>query len=312
MATEVAYIGAQVGFESMTQALADGLEGVFVHANRDALSAAMTHVAAILDASMRIRITDAMVEQAPELRVISCATTGADHIERAVLDRRGIPVHTLKEDKDVIRGLTPAAELSWCLLMSCARRLVPAAAHVRSGKWIREDFPGIMLRGKTLGVIGCGRIGSWMARYAHAFGMQVLGHDPYLDVVPEPILKVALAELLKGSDVISVHVPLNDETAGLVSADCFDKMKSGTIFINTSRGAVADETALLAALESGRLAAAGLDVLDGEPDIEAHPLVDYARNNDNLIITPHCGGFSPDAVAIVCNRAAEKINRYFG
>ena len=100
---------------------------------------------------------------------------------------------------------------------------------------------------------------------------------------------------------------LSDATRGLISADVFDRMKPGAIFINTSRGAVADEAALLKGLESGRLAAAGLDVLEGEPDIETHPLLKYARAHDNLLITPHCGGYSPDAVRLVCRRAAEKV-----
>jgi D-3-phosphoglycerate dehydrogenase len=155
--------------------------------------------------------------------------------------------------------------------------------------------------------VGCGRIGGWMARYGAAFGMRVVGHDPFVDPWPDGIRRVPLEELVETSDVVSVHVHLSAETRGLVSAALFERMKPGAIFVNTSRGALADEAALLRALESGRLAAAGLDVLEGEPAIEGHPLLAYARRHSNLILTPHCGGFSPDAVRLVCARAAEKI-----
>jgi D-3-phosphoglycerate dehydrogenase len=239
--------------------------------------------------------------------MISCATTGSDHIACDEAERRGIEVRTLKEDGALLQGLTPAAELSWTLLMACARRLVPAVAHVRQGGWVREEFPGLMLRGRTLGLIGCGRIGQWMARYASAFEMKVIGHDPYIDPWPSGIERLPLNDLVERADVVSVHVTLNEQTRGLLSAALFARMRPGAVVINTSRGAVADEAALLRGLESGRISAAGLDVLNGEPDIESHPLLAYARGHDNLLITPHCGGYSPDAVRVVCRRAAEKI-----
>ena len=146
-----------------------------------------------------------------------------------------------------------------------------------------------------------------MARYGRAFGMDVVGYDPELKSWPETITPMSLTEVVETSDVISVHVHLSDATRGLISAELFRRMKPGAIFLNTSRGAVADEAALLNALQSGHLSAAGLDVLEGEPAIENHPLRQYAERHDNLLITPHCGGFSPDAVRIVCARAAEKI-----
>jgi D-3-phosphoglycerate dehydrogenase len=135
----------------------------------------------------------------------------------------------------------------------------------------------------------------------------VVGYDPFQDTLPEGVRRVPLDELVATSDVVTVHVHLSDETRGLLSADLIGRIKPGAIFLNTSRGALADEAALLEALKSGRLAAAGLDVLDGEPDVANHPLRLYAQAHANLLITPHCGGFSPDAVRVVCRRAAEKI-----
>ena len=146
-----------------------------------------------------------------------------------------------------------------------------------------------------------------MVRYGQAFGMDTVAYDPMTISLPEGVTSLSLSELVATSDVVTVHVHLSSTTRGLVSADLFRLMKPGAIFLNTSRGALVDEIALLEALEGGRLAAAGLDVLDGEPDIENHPLRLYAMRHENLLITPHCGGFSPDAVKIVCRRAAEKI-----
>jgi D-3-phosphoglycerate dehydrogenase len=214
------------------------------------------------------------------------------------------------EDKELLLNLTPAAELSWALLLACARMLPAAINHVKSGGWSREMFPGVMLKGKRIGIIGCGRIGTWMSRYARAFGMDIVGYDPLLDDFPPQIRPVSLEELVRTSDFITIHVPLNKDTKELLSEDLFAILKSESILINTSRGAVVDEKALLKALESGRLLAAGLDVLTDEPDIEKSPLFQYAQTHDNLVITPHCGGFSHDAVRIVCRRAAEKIVEY--
>ena len=306
------YVGAAAGLEGLTAALGDRARAIHVAAEPGPLADALTTASAFIDASMKVRITDAMVAAAPQLGVISTATTGSDHIERAELDRRGIPVRTLREDPELLLGLTPAAELTWSLLMALARRLVPAVQHVRKGGWDREEFPGVMLRGKTLGLLGCGRIGQWMARYAKAFDMRVVGHDPFLAQWPDDIERVEREEVCAQADFVSVHVHLSDATRGLMGAKMFGLMRPTAYFLNTSRGAVADEAALLDALQQGRIAGAGVDVLDGEPDVTDHPLRLYAETHDNLLITPHCGGFSPDAVRIVCRRAGEKALETLG
>jgi D-3-phosphoglycerate dehydrogenase / 2-oxoglutarate reductase len=262
---------------------------------------------AILDASMKVRFDRAMLDRGARLQVISTATTGADHIDDQVLAERRIPLLTLNGEREVLHNLTPAAELSWLLLLACARRLHGAIQHVLAGQWMREEFPGIMLKGKTLGLIGCGRIGSWMARYAHAFDMEVIGYDPFVTPWPEQIRQYDLDSLLATADFISMHVPLNHQTRGMLGPREFGLVKPGAIFINTSRGGLIDEHALLQALADGRIRAAGIDVLEGEPAIDHHPLVGYAREHDNLIITPHIGGFSPDAVKVVVAHAARRI-----
>lgn len=306
----ILYLGAEVGAVAAGEVVADRAEIVVAPSNQKEVQSQIKTCDALLDASMKVRITDAMIASATNLKIISCATTGSDHIERGELKRRGIPVRTLVEDKELLLNLTPAAELSWALLLACARMLPAAISHVKSGGWNREMFPGVMLKGKRIGIIGCGRIGMWMSRYARAFGMDIVGYDPLLDDFPPQIRPVSLEELVRTSDFITIHVPLNKDTKELLSEDLFAILKSESILINTSRGAVVDEKALLKALESGRLLAAGLDVLTDEPDIEKSPLFQYAQTHDNLVITPHCGGFSHDAVRIVCRRAAEKIVEY--
>ena len=312
MTATIAYLGAPEGFEALREAAGKRATAVHSDAEPAALARILATASGLLDASMRVPITPELVGKAPNLRIISCATTGSDHISRPATEPRGIVIRTLREDGPLLQNLTPAAELSWALLMACARRLPAAIAHVQAGKWVREEFPGTMLNGRRLGVIGLGRIGGWMSRYAHAFGMEVVGYDPYQATTPEGVRRVELSEMFRTSDFVTVHVHLTPETTGLVSRALLAEVKPGAVLINTSRGAIVDEKALLGALQSGRLGGAGLDVLDGEPNIDQHPLVVYARKNPNVLITPHIGGFSPDAVRIVCRRAADKILEHLG
>ncbi len=306
----ILYLGAEVGALAAEEVVDGRAEVRRIPAEPDDVRTHIKTCAALLDASMKVRISDRMVASADGLKIISCATTGSDHIDRRELDSRGIPVRTLMEDRELLLNLTPAAELSWALLMACARKLPAAVNHVVAGGWNREQFPGIMLNGRRIGIIGCGRIGTWMSRYARAFGMDIVGYDPVISEFPPHIRPVSLEELARTSDFITIHVPLADNTIGLFSENHCAMVKPGAILINTSRGAIVDEQGLLKALESNQMGAAGLDVLADEPDIQKSPLYHYARAHDNLIITPHCGGFSHDAVKVVCRRAAEKIVEY--
>jgi D-3-phosphoglycerate dehydrogenase len=309
---KITYLGPDIGYSAIVSEFGTLIEWVHAVSTIPATKKALLDSDALIDASMKVKITDEMVKEAPHLKIISCATTGSDHIDLTEIESRGIQFRTLKEDRKFLKNLTPAAEHSWSLLMACSRKLPAAFDHVKSGMWDRENFPGIMLKGKKIGIIGCGRIGSWMGRYANAFGMEIFGYDPYVDPLPENFTKSELNELMSNCDFITVHVHLTDETKRLVSRECFEVIKPGCIFINTSRGSVIDQVALLEFLKNGHMLAAGLDVLEGEPDTDHNPLVEYARNHDNLIITPHCGGFSPDAVAMVSVHAARKVIKSLG
>lgn len=308
---KIVYTGGEHGYRAAKETLAETAEVVHVEAEWEALQEALREADGFLDASMKVKITSAVFESANKLKIISCATTGSDHIDKIAADQHDVEIRTLREDAELLHNITPAAELSWALLMACSRKLKSAFSHVTDGNWSREEFPGIMLKGKRLGLIGCGRIGGWMSRYAAAFGMDVIGFDPFIKLFPETIKAVSIQEVFETSDFISIHVHLSPETTGLVSGELLQLCKRGVIIINTSRGQIMDESALLDGLKTGQIGAAGLDVLTGEPDIVDHPLVAFARSNSNLLITPHCGGYSPDALGLVCNRAAEKIRDKF-
>jgi len=303
----VLYLGPGEGLETVSEVLRKTTHLVSCPADESNLIAAVPSAVAIIDASMRVRINESILKHAKILKLISTATTGSDHIEIEALKQRGIVLRTLKEDKALIWNLTPAAELTWALIMGLVRKLVPASRSVQSGRWEREEFGGFLLNKKTLGLVGCGRIGQHIARYGQAFGMEVIGFDPYLREWPSTIRSVELPDLMSMSDIVSIHVHLTEETDGLIDRELLGKMPRGSFLINTSRAKVVDESALLDLLHKNHFGGVGLDVLTDEPEIENHPLVDFARSNDKLIITPHCGGYSPDAVRIVCRRAAEKV-----
>ena len=298
--------------DAILEAIGARLQLDHVEPTTEAVAAGLKEATAFLDASMKVRVGTDMIRQAPNLRVVATATTGADHIDEQALRERAIPLLTLKSQTEVLRSLTPAAEHSWLLLMACARQLRAATEHVLENGWNRTDFPGTMLKGKTIGIIGCGRIGGWIARYAQAFDMYTLGYDPFLEIWPPYIERVSLEDLLARSDFITLHVHLTPQTEGMLDRSCFERMKPSCVFINTSRGDLIDEQALLDGLKSGRIAAAGLDVLANEPNVAEHPLRIYAQDHPNLIITPHIGGYSLDAVRVVVRFSTERILDYLG
>jgi phosphoglycerate dehydrogenase-like enzyme len=307
----VAYLGPEQGRELVAEELGAGFRVEMAAATPESVGASLNDAEVFLDASMKVPLHRSLLEPAAKLKLVITATTGADHIDTAYLQTRDIPILTLKGQQQIINRLTPAAELSWMLLMACARKLRPAIHHVEQGDWNRELFPGIMLNGKTLGLVGCGRIGKWMARYANAFDMRVLGFDPYNQDWPEHLKPVKLLDLMRESHFISIHVHLTEETRQLIGVNELALVRPGTILINTARGAVVDEDALLAALEDGRIAAFGFDVLEGEPEVMKTRLWQYAQKDLNCVITPHIGGFSPDALTIVLRFTAQRIADFF-
>ena len=232
-------------------------------------------------------ITPALLDTAPQLQVISSISVGVDNYDIAALKRRGI---VLCHTPGVLTETT--ADTIFALVMATSRRLVELALHVREGRWTRnidESLFGWDVQGKTLGIVGFGRIGQAVARRAAlGFGMPVLYHNPVPAKVPALaglVQHVPLEQLLAQSDIVALTLPLTDETRGLMDARRFAQMKRGAIFVNGSRGAIVDEAALLAALDSGHLRAAGLDVFAIEPLPLASPL----RTHPSVTALPHIG-----------------------
>jgi D-3-phosphoglycerate dehydrogenase len=277
----------------------------------DEVDARLERADVIFDAYMKVPFPPERLGRARALKLFITATTGTTHVATAELERRGIPLLTLKGQEHVTRNITAAAELSWLLLMSVARPFRAAIQEPLAGEWDRNKYPGTMLRGRTLGVIGCGRIGTWVSRYATAFEMRVLGYDPLVSTLPATFEPADLDMLLATSDMVTLHVSYSEAARHLLNRDRIFRMKRGAVLVNTSRGELVDEAALLDALNSGHLSGAGLDVLQGEPDIDDHPLVRYAREHSNLVITPHIGGFSPDALRVVVDFSCERIRHFF-
>lgn len=225
------------------------------------------------------------------IRFIVSPTTGLNHIDLDHTARQGISIISLKGETAFLNQITATAELSWGLLLSLLRRIPQAHNSVMAGGWDRDHFKSRELQGATLGIIGLGRLGRKMARYAKAFEMKVLAGD-IKDVEAEGVEICDVDTLLSQADIVSLHADSRPENRHMINADSFSIMKNDALFINTARGDLVDEAALLEALQSGKLAGAALDVLQQEYEASdsAAALIKWAKAHENLIITPHIGG----------------------
>lgn len=239
---------------------------------------------------LRHRLDRALIEQA-RCRVIATAVTGLDHVDLDACRERGIRVVSLRGETAFLREVRATAEHTVALTLALLRNLPAAVGSAREGRWDRVPFRGHELHRKTAGIVGMGRLGSIVAGYFRAFGMHVLGTDPRADFPLDLAERVSLEELLERSDVVSLHVSYGPSTRRMIGEPELARMQPHAVLINTARGGVVDEGALARALESGRIAGAALDVLDGEPDIPpSHPLIQLAARRQNLLLTPHIGG----------------------
>ncbi len=282
-------------------ALLDGKAEIVRLAGGD--QAALMNLAAETDAILvrsSVRITREVIEASPRLRVIGRAGVGVDNIDLDAATERGIWVVNAPDGNSVA-----VAEHVFALMLALSRRLVAAAASASRGEWRRGAYRGEELHGKTLGILGLGRIGSRVAERARAFGMTVLAHDPFVAPSQAQSLGarlVPLGELLRESDYISLHVPANQGTEHLLGEAQLSLCKPGAYLINCSRGNVVDEAALLAALDSGRIGGAGLDVFEHEPPTDS-PLLRHPK----VVATPHIGGMTREAQRGVALAAVEQV-----
>ena len=247
-------------------------------------------------------VRDEDLAAAPRLKVVAKHGAGLDSIDCAAAARRGVPViYTPGANSNAV------AEHALGLLLALARNTSSADATLRSARpYQKEQFTGIELSGKTLGVIGLGRIGTRVARKAHGLEMRVIAYDPYVDrgaYQGPATFADSLAELLAGADFVTLHVPLTAETRHLIDAGTLARLKPGGLLVNTSRGEVIDETALGSALHAGTLAGAALDVFEVEPLAVAHPLT----RTPNTLLTPHVSGITAEAMAAVSEQVAHGV-----
>jgi D-3-phosphoglycerate dehydrogenase len=248
----------------------------------------------------RTKVTAAVFDAGKKLKVVGRAGVGVDNIDLVAAKSRGVTVVN-----SPMATTTAVAELTLGLMLDAVREIPRADSSLKIGKWLKKEFNGFELSGKTLGVIGFGRIGAAVAKRAAAFEMTILGYDPMVpadEIVKRGGTPVSLDELLAQSDMITMHLPLTDQTKGMINADVFAKMKNGAFLICAARGGVIDETALLEALNSGKLAGAALDVFTTEPpgltDLVMHP---------KLICTPHVGAQTVEAQRRASNDISEEV-----
>ena len=244
------------------------------------------------------KVGAAAMDAAPALRVISKHGSGTDTIDKAAAAQRGIDVVAA-----VGVNAAAVAEQALALLMSCAKSVVALDARMRGGHWDKSTHKSVELTGKTIGLIGLGAIGQRMAAMAHGMDMRVIGFDPYAQNLPAYVERVPLERIWRESDAISLHCPLTDDNRGMVNAAALAQCRSGVILVNTARGGLVDEDALLAAVRSGQVMAAGLDSFATEPMAAGHPFQQEPR----IILSPHIGGVTSAAYVNMGVAAARNI-----
>ncbi|MCD6325776.1 D-2-hydroxyacid dehydrogenase [Candidatus Bathyarchaeota archaeon] len=258
----------------------------------------------VLIVRSRTKVTREIIESGKHLKLIARAGSGLDNIDLKAAEEKGIAVINTPE-----ASADSVAELTIGLMVALARKMILADSSMKQGKWLKKELMGFLLKGKKLGLIGLGNIGLRVARIAKAMGMKILVTKR---VPPSPeLLKsleaefLPLDELLRQSDIVSIHVPLSKETRNMIDAEEIGKMKDGAFLINTSRGEIVNEKALLNALRSGKLGGAALDVYSVEPP-ENLELI----KQPSVICTPHIGAQTVEAQREASIRLAEKIIRF--
>lgn len=265
----------------------------------EAVVAAAGEVEAIL--ARTAKISAAVIRAAPRLKIVSRHGVGVDSVDVAECTRHGVLVTITGE-----ANAAAVSEHAFGMLLALSNKLVQAHASVKAGEWNRERFVGVELEGKTLGLVGLGRIGSRMARQAQGFGMEVLVYDPYIDAQKAQQAGASLADLpalLRQADFISLHIPLTAETRHLIGRAALALMKPSAVLINTARGGLIDEEALYEALVEGQIAGAALDVFEQEPLPGHYPLAHL----ENVLCSPHIAGQTAEALVKMSVGAAENI-----
>ena len=246
------------------------------------------------------KVTRKVIDAAAKLRVIGRAGVGVDNVDLEAATEKGVVVMNTPDGNTIA-----AAEHTVGLMVALVRNIAPADKSLKEGRWDRSLYVGAELQGKTLGVVGLGRIGSHVVRVAQALRMKVIAYDPYYPVERAAENEIELVELdflFERADVVSLHVPATDETRGMVNAACLGKMKKSAFLVNCARGALVDEAALLDAIKEEKIAGAALDVYGKEPP-GCRELVEHPK----VLSTPHLGASTREAQINVGVQIAEQI-----
>ena len=252
------------------------------------------------------------IDYAVKLKLIASPSTGTDHLDLVYLKKKHIKLFEISREYSLLKKFTATSELAFALILSLTRNIIPANQNVLRdiGK---RGFKGNQLYDKTLGILGLGRLGKISSNIGKGFGMKVIACDPNVKKYKD-VKMLSLEEVLKKCDVLSIHVHLNEETTNLINKDRLKLMKNTSILINTSRGKIVDEIALLDCLKNNLIAGAGLDVIDGEWLTDKnrinHPLIDYSKKNSNLLIVPHIGGSTEESIKYSRIFIAKKIVKF--
>src|SRR6202167_4019353 len=271
-------------------------------ANSGGLPAALADADALVVRSA-VQVDDALMEKAPKLRVIGRAGVGVDNIDAEAATRRGIVVMNTPGANAVA-----VAELTIGLMIALARKMPAANTTMHAGKWEKKNLQGSELRGKTLGILGLGRVGLEVARRARGFGLEIVGSDPFVSAAvarENGIILVPVEELFAKADFLTLHVGLTPQTAGIINAKTLAGMKKGVRIINCARGELVDDASLVAALKSGHVAGAALDVFAVEP-LKDSPYFEL----DNVILTPHIAGSTGEAQEAVGIQIAMQVREF--
>tara|TARA_B100000809_G_scaffold105703_1_gene104248 strand:+ start:46741 stop:47682 length:942 start_codon:yes stop_codon:yes gene_type:complete len=259
------------------------------------------------------KITEKIIEDA-RCKFILCAATGLDHINVNACNNKGITIISLKGESEFLKEVRATAEHTLGLLLSLIRKSKRAFEHAEDGNWNRYLFQGSELYKKKIGIYGLGRLGKILAEYYHVLGMEVFYFDTKNENIDTKFVKAVTAkELFSKVDYLSIHLPYNEETHFIIDKDLLKYLKPSACIVNTARGGVVNEIDLLNYIKEGKISGYATDVLYGEPNIANHPLITYAKNHENVIITPHIAGNTFESIekteAFVLEKLIKKLER---
>ena len=254
------------------------------------------------------KLDSTVLDKSTKCKYLLTPVTGIDHIDEKLCNELGIQIICLRGEVDFLKNVRATAEHTIALTLALLRKIHPAVSDVQSGNWNRDNFRGYELYEKKVGILGYGRLGQIVARYFHAFDCEISYFDIEEKIGDTFCVKLnSIESLFENNDIVSLHIPLNEKTIGIINKDLLQKMKVNSILVNTSRGAIINEIDLIEVLKFKSIKGAALDVLDGEPNIQNSELVKYSKSNSNLIITPHIGGNTYESFAKTEKFLADKL-----